>query len=197
MQQTAKREMIGGTLPFNVTTIMNIRKLLPLFIAALFAMNSHADNRPMGAHIFGFATSFNDSTVYLTEIQYVDSAYIGKSNFLFSRENYSYQLQNYLKSKGIATPTCVTTFAKKQKNIEKKYLKMRKRYEKKGTYQIKFIPLQDFLYKGIAPQESDLNREKIAKQKAKAEMKETKKAKKEAKLKRKEAARQAATQTTK
>ena len=110
---------------------MNIRKLLPLFIAALFAMNSHADNRPMGAHIFGFATSFNDSTVYLTEIQYVDSAYIGKSNFLFSRENYSYQLQNYLKSKGIANPTCVTTFAKKQKNIEKKYLKMRKRYEKK------------------------------------------------------------------
>ena len=147
-------------------------------------MNSHADNRPMGAHIFGFATSFNDSTVYLTEIQYVDSAYIGKSNFLFSRENYSYQLQNYLKSKGIANPTCVTTFAKKQKNIEKKY-------------QIKFIPLQDFLYTGIMPQESDLNREKIAKQKAKAEMKEAKKAKKEAKRKRKEAARQAATQTTK
>ena len=98
---------------------MKVRKLLLIIFTIVISMHVHAAKEVTGTHMFGFAASFNDSTIYITEIQYVDSAYIGKSNFLFSRENYSYQLQNYLRSIGAVTPTCITTFAKDQKRIEK------------------------------------------------------------------------------
>ncbi len=56
-----------------------------------------AKNEAKTAYIFGFASSFNDSTVYFTDVQKVDSAYFTRKNkFLVSRENYSYQLRDYL-----------------------------------------------------------------------------------------------------
>lgn len=169
------------------TTNMKIRKLLLILFSIVFSMNVNAQKQPTGAHLFGFSASFNDSTVYITEIQYVDSAHIGKSNFLFSRENYSYQLQNYLRSKGIQNPTCVTFFAQDQKKIEKKYLSMRKRYEKKNQYNIKYITTTDFRYQAMVPQTTDLEYEKMAKQNAKAAKRAAKQANKEAKRKQKPA----------
>jgi len=48
-------------------------------------------------YMFGFAASFTDSIVHFTDIQEVDSAWIDtKSKFLLSREEYSYQLRDYL-----------------------------------------------------------------------------------------------------
>ena len=48
-------------------------------------------------YAFGFSASFNDSIVYFTDIQEIDSAWINEKNkFLVSRDNYSYQLKNYL-----------------------------------------------------------------------------------------------------
>ena len=47
-------------------------------------------------YAFGFSASFNDSIVYFTDIQEIDSAWINeKTKFLISRDNYSYQLKNY------------------------------------------------------------------------------------------------------
>lgn len=133
-----------------------IKKIYILTLTAIvFALSMQAGNKQLGVHIFGFATSFNDSTIYFTEIQYVDSAYMGKANMLLGRENYSYQLQNYLQTKGVKHAICITTFAKKQEQIEKKYLKMRKRYEKNSKFNIKFIPLNNFLYKAVTPQKDN------------------------------------------
>lgn len=164
---------------------MKVRKLLLIIFTIMISMHVNAAKESTGTHMFGFAASFNDSTIYITEIQYVDSAYIGKSNFLFSRENYSYQLQNYLRSIGAVNPTCITTFAKDQKKIEKKYLSMRKKYEKSGKYTIKYITATNFRYQGIMPQASDLEQEKAAKRKAKEAKKAAKIAKKQAKRKQK------------
>jgi hypothetical protein len=101
-------------------------------------------------YIYGFATSFNDSTVYFTEIQQLDSATIDtKTKFLYSRENYSSQLQDYLSNHDFPNATCVTSFALKRKDAEKKYLKLRERYLKRGGFAIKVIKQSDFAYSPI------------------------------------------------
>ncbi len=129
---------------------MKIKRYILSLIILLCAMSIQATNPQSGVHIFGFATSFTDSTIYITEIQYLDSAYIEKHHFLLGREQYSYQLQNYLSTKGIKIhPTCVTFFAQEKDQIEKKYLTLRKKYEKAGKFIIKVIPLKDFIYHPI------------------------------------------------
>lgn len=62
-----------------------------LIPALTFALQKHTPG-----YICGFATSFNDSTVYFTDIQYMDSTYTdSKTGFLYSRDNYSYQLRGH------------------------------------------------------------------------------------------------------
>ena len=79
-------------------------------------------------YAFGFSASFNDSIVYFTDIQEIDSAWINdKTDFLVSRDNYSYQLKNYFTNIGQEHRTCVISFALKRKDIEKKYKKMKEK----------------------------------------------------------------------
>lgn len=134
---------------------MKIRTLLAL---AMLLMPSlmFALQKPEQLYIYGFATSFNDSTVYITEIQQLDSAFVdSKTGFLYSRDNYSYQLRNYLKENGCATPTCVTFFAKTRKEIEKKYVALKKRYTTRGRYNVKYLTQNDFAYTCLTPDDSE------------------------------------------
>ncbi len=132
-----------------------MHKLL-LLALALVPMSSLAINKPTTLFMYGFAASFNDSTVYFTGIQKVDTAWTdSKTGFLYSRENYSYQLRDYMKKHGSAYPTCITVYAKKRKDIEKKYETLKKRYASKGQYTVKFIPDNEFLFRPIIPDESE------------------------------------------
>jgi len=116
--------------------------------------------------VFGFVSSFNDSTVYFTEIQQMDSAWVDKkTGFLYSRDNYSYQLREYMKGMGIEHPTCVTSYSPKRKDIEKKYTSMRKKYSGNKGYTIKYITANEFQYNPIAPDQSES--EEVAKPKKK------------------------------
>jgi hypothetical protein len=85
-------------------------------LACFSSLSASAKNDAKTAYIFGFASSFNDSTVYFTDVQKVDSAYFTrKSKFLVSRENYSYQLRDYLEQQGAGKRTCVVMFETDQK----------------------------------------------------------------------------------
>lgn len=129
-------------------------KLKSFFLAILMAfmtLTASAANKMRTVFIYGFASSFNDSTVYFTEIQQLDSAYVdSKTTFLYSRENYSNQLQEYLANHGFPNATCITSFALKRKDAEKKYLKMRQRYLKDDHFTIKVINDDEFKYTAIA-----------------------------------------------
>ena len=105
--------------------------------------------------VCGISTSFNDSTVYFTEIQLMDSAYTDKkTGFLYSRDNYAYQLREHMKKNGVAHPTCAIIFDKKRKGIEKKYTSLKKRYATKGRYDVKYV--SDFEFTPIIPDESEM-----------------------------------------
>ena len=87
-------------------------------LACFSSLSASAKNDAKTAYIFGFASSFNDSTVYFTDVQKVDSAYFTrKSKFLVSRENYSYQLRDYLEQQGAGKRTCIVMFDFDQKPV--------------------------------------------------------------------------------
>lgn len=139
-------------------------------VAAICSLAANAKNQPKTAYIFGLATSFNDSTVYITSVQQVDSAYLdSKTKFLASRENYSYQLRDYLEQQGAGNRTCIVMFDINQKKAEKKWSKIYDRYTKRAKakkakngqsineapvpYQVKMIANGDFTFQAIEPNE--------------------------------------------
>lgn len=131
-----------------------MRKYILAISFALLSLAAWSANKPARVYMFGFAASFNDSTVYFTEIQEVDSAYIdAKTKFLYSRENYSYQLRDYLQQQGFATPTCITVFALNKKDIQQKYDKMRKRYTGEASYLVKDVKAPWFVFHAIKSEE--------------------------------------------
>lgn len=81
-------------------------------------------------YMFGFAASFNDSIVHFTEIQELDSVWIDqKLKLLSGRENYSYQLRDFMADK-LQMPhrTCVVFYNQDRQKLEKEFLKMRRIY---------------------------------------------------------------------
>lgn len=112
-------------------------------------------------YAFGFAASFNDSIVYFTDIQEIDSAWVGEKNeFLVNRENYSYQLKNYFNRIGLEHRTCVISYALSRKDIEKKYKKMKDKYVKAERFSIKDLDEKDFHFTAIKPDEYQINNSK-------------------------------------
>ncbi|MFW5544379.1 MAG: hypothetical protein ACOCN0_03645 [Prevotella sp.] len=112
--------------------------------------------------------SNNDSTVYITDIQQLDSAYFYNHGvFLYGRDGYAQQLKNHLKGLGFTTPTAIIFFSDKKKEIEKKYLKLKNRYSKDGAYNFKYLTSQDFLFTSVKPDESLLNRKETTSKKKK------------------------------
>jgi hypothetical protein len=148
--------------------------LLGLIALIAFTSNAFGKNVMHPTYIFGFSASFNDSIVYFTNIQRIDSAWIGtKTTFLFGRDNYSYQLKNYLSSIGMNNRTCLVEFAKTKKDIDKKYQKLMKRYipdKKKGQlprFAIKHLSASDFEFKAMQPTANELEEEPAEKPKRK------------------------------
>ena len=103
-------------------------------------------------YMFGFAASFNDTIVHFTEIQQVDSTWINQKKFLLGRDNYSYQLRDYLANKlRMPNRTCIVVFNQNKKKLEKKYLKMKRKYTdlKANGFDVRNISTQDFHFRPI------------------------------------------------
>lgn len=91
-----------------------------VFTMTLSTMTVGAKVKLSSVYLYGFAATFNDSTVYFTEIQHLDSVGIdSKTKFLYHREDYSAQLQDYLESQGTPNATCITSFSTNKKEAEK------------------------------------------------------------------------------
>lgn len=120
--------------------------VLIIIALMILSVNISAKNKRVPkVYAFGYASSFNDSVVYFTNIQEIDSVWINdKNNFLIDRANYSYQLKNYLESTGLQHRTCIISYALKRKDIEKKYNKLRDKLVKKSGTEIKYIDKESF-----------------------------------------------------
>ncbi|WP_051508828.1 hypothetical protein [Xylanibacter oryzae] len=155
-----------------------------LFIVAVALMsfsvtNIAAKDVRTPIYIFGFAASFNDSTVYFTEVQKLDSAWVNnKTKFLINRNNYSYQLRDYIQNKiGKNHPTCIVMFATNRKQCDKKYAELKLKYSNypKGkkkhetNYDVKYITPSEFSFSIIdASQQAAEDNKPMTKEQKKA-----------------------------
>jgi hypothetical protein len=150
---------------------MNTKRyvLLAAVIMTFFIGMSAKEKQVPKIYAFGFSASFNDSIVYFTDIQEIENVWVQeKSNFLASRENYSYQLRDYLASQNQAHRTCIFTYAFDRKHIEKKYVKMKGKYTKKGDFDVRYITAKDFHFTAVEPiQVEEVTNEQAPKEKDK------------------------------
>ena len=123
----------------------------------LVAMSVSASNKKATIYAFGFSASFNDSTVYFTDVQQIDNATIeSKNNFLQNRMEYAEQLRDYFNSIGLKHRTCLISYGLTQKDAEKKLVRLRKRYSKGGHYKINYLNGSDFKFKVINREDSSM-----------------------------------------
>ena len=134
---------------------------------------------------YGVSYSFTDTIIYITSIQEIDSAWVdGKSEFLVDRNYYSYQLKEYFNKKNDMNRVCAIFYAKKHKDITKKYIKMMKKFSKRKNIDIRQIPDTEFQFKTEIPdQESLIEKQELTKAERKALKAAAKKDKKQSKKK--------------
>lgn len=164
---------------------------LALAFAAFSSFTAQARNDLSTAYMFGLASSFSDSTIYITSVQKVDSVLLtNKSMFLDNRENYSSQLRDYLETIGEPRRTCIVVFDKDFKKAEKKWAKIYGRYtqqhkakrlksgekpkEAPTPWQVKSIDESKFTFKAVEPNETEKPMTKQEKKEAKQKQKEEK-----------------------
>lgn len=111
------------------------------------------------AYMFGFIANFSDSLVYFTDIQTVDSVwYDHKTKFLMDRSTYSNQLLQYFANTlNMPHRTCIVVFALTRKEIEKKYLKLKKQYTGKyaNRYDVRTLNENEFHFSPVKPNEEE------------------------------------------
>ena len=128
-------------------------KILRIMLFAMLALSvSQTEAKPLktnNVYIFGFSASFKDSVVYVTDIQNVPEAWVEtKTKFLLGRDNYSYQMKNYLEdTKQQTHRVCMVFFALDKKKAEKKYLKLMKK-DKKG-YEVRYLNATEFKFQAV------------------------------------------------
>ena len=129
---------------------MKILKYILLIALMLTVLPTEAKRlKTNKVYMFGFSASFKDSTIYVTDIQNVPEAWIDtKTKFLLGRDNYSYQLKNYLTDKlNMPNRVCMVFFGMSKKKAEKEYLKLMKKY-KKG-YEVRYLNSGEFKFEAV------------------------------------------------
>ena len=136
----------------------HLAALLLLLALAIEPLSAKVRCTPI--YIYGVAASFNDSIIYITDIQLLDSGWVeSKSGFLVKRSEYTSQYRNHLLGRGHNNRTCIVTFADNEKDIKKKYAKLQKKLQ--GTkkhpkkYEIRHVDYEEFKFRTMAPDITD------------------------------------------
>ena len=111
-------------------------------------------------YVFGFSASFNDSTIYITDIQTIDSAVIdSKTKFLANRADYAYQMNSYFDNKGQKHRTCVLFYDLSRKKLLKKFDRIKKKSSDDKMLSVVNINSSDFTFKHIIPESANTGKE--------------------------------------
>lgn len=112
---------------------------------------------PAGVYMYGLATSFMDSVVYVTDLQFVDKAVTDKkTGFLEARTVYSEQLRYYLEQQGLSPyMTCAVSFHPKKHQLLKKYQKILAKYKKKKGITLTVLGNGRFVFEPVVLQKGE------------------------------------------
>ena len=131
-----------------------MKKILTLIIACTLGIAAMAQEKsdwkkPAEMYIYGFASSLSDSTAYATAVLPLEGCSIKKGNgFLYARNEYSYQLRDYLEQMGFKNPVVAVCFNKNKQKLEKKFMKMMSKNIKSGIL-LKHLSKEEFNFVGV------------------------------------------------
>ncbi|MCF0198361.1 MAG: hypothetical protein HUK02_03430 [Bacteroidaceae bacterium] len=126
-----------------------MRKLLVL-LALLCGVASYAakPRKIQRVYMFGVTQSFNDSVCFLTDLQAVDSVRLEPNGFLTDRTLYMLQCGQFVASQmHINDATTAIFFSPKKATLEKKYLKVRRRFQREKGTNLVFLGTDQFRFK--------------------------------------------------
>ena len=123
---------------------MRYIKFLCFLFAVSMVVNVTAkktkDKNKYGVYMAGVSASFTDSLVYITDIQFVDSAVVDGKGFLVGRSQYSMQLKDYLETEeGGKNRTCFMFFNLKKNKLQKELVKLKEKYSKGNNMVLKAV----------------------------------------------------------
>lgn len=136
-------------------TTRHIRLSLAALLLLMCSLQSQAKHVAVpGGYLFGFVASFQDSIVYFTDIQQLDTIWVSeKKHLLAGRSNYAYQLRDHFSQQlNMPQRTCVVIGGANRKKIEKKFQKMLRQYNSpKGRrrYDVRMLPSSEFTFKPV------------------------------------------------
>ena len=121
------------------------------------------------AYMFGFVASFNDSIIFMTDIQEVDSVWVqDKKKLLAGRSSYAWQLREFFsKNFNLTNRTCVVISDVSRKKVEKKYAQMKKQYVVKGAgkYDVHYTDASEFRFTPVNMEDPVVEQKPAAKPK--------------------------------
>ena len=114
--------------------------LFAISIVAGAAAKKSKDKNKYGVYMVGVSASFTDSLVYITDIQFLDSAVVDGKGFLVGRSQYSLQLKDYLETKENGkNRTCFMFFNVKKNKLQKELSQLQEKYKKGGSLVLKSV----------------------------------------------------------
>lgn len=124
--------------------------LLVFTVCSAFSFKKKA---PKQVYVMGVSISFVDTLVYFTDIQSIPGVKLTKDGFLPQRDDYSYQLKNYLEAQdGSRHHTCITYFADDRNKLQKKAAQLTKQYMNDHSVVIRNLSQSEFQY--VKPEEA-------------------------------------------
>lgn len=98
--------------------------------------------------MFGVAVNFNDSTMYMTDVQSLDSIVINTDGSLRNYAAYSQQLEFYIEGAlREADQTCAVIYSDKKKKLEKRFVKLQRELSAKRSEKLRRIGTDEFAFK--------------------------------------------------
>ena len=126
---------------------MNKWRIYLICLLGALHLSAFAD-KPQRVYLFGVATNLNDSTVYLTDVQHLDSMTLNADGSLPNYVGYSLQLKVYLEGElNESHQTCAVIYSEKKKRLEKRLLAVRKKYLNIKGNTLKLIGSDVFQFK--------------------------------------------------
>ena len=118
-----------------------------VLLALLAAAGVRAQQR---VYAFAYATCLKDSVVYVSTMQQIPDAQIGKDGFLNHRADFGAQFGAYVQQHfDHPNVTSVVVFHKQRKQLEKRYLKMRKLAQQQQGKRVVEINHSDFRFQAV------------------------------------------------
>lgn len=128
-----------------------MRYLLPLWCIVMLcscgATKTMKSSEPKRVYMYGVSMDFNDSTVYLTDLQFLDSIVVKSDASIVNLSSYPLQMKTYLESKlGDYNQTCALFYSPKKRRLEKRYQNVQYKFKNDKDIILKKIGVDEFRF---------------------------------------------------